>query len=427
MIKFAMTPHKYALNEIEERALLLNKEKIRMFIDLRNSIPVFFDENATKLLLKDPKLSILQFVDSVLLFMDYISHIFTQLPVEFIFFYEKGRSEYHKSLNKEYKSNRQGAYLILSPDEVEKAKDLNIKCFDALYSMFENFSGIGVFKLNYFEADFIPHYIINVLDDMYENNTRYFNVILSNDKDMFQTNKSDLSTVCLRKEYRKKATSVIDFNNMYSELIKDKDAIIENTDKNFIADILALSGDESDGVKGIKGIGYKTAFNIFKHIQLRLNEIYNKYESFEDLEKDFDKLPTRTKTAIKKIFDNKDHVENNLKQVDYDIIKEHIPFKTLKEIKEAYERLHDTKLKDVDKIVDDLLLFENDYSGLITKLFGKMENFQELIDQYESRKGQKKSVFDKYVQNNVGGTGEDKLNQVLFNQQNNPDLGALLG
>lgn len=442
MIKFTMTPHKYALDEITQRAESLNKEKVRLFIDLRNSIPVFFDENATKILLKDPKLSILQFVESVISFMDYITHVINS-EVEFVFFYEKGRSEYHKALNKEYKAHRGGSYLILSPDEVEQAKDLNIKCFDALYSMFSEFTGVSVYKLNYFEADFIPHYIINNVDKDNDNITKYLNVILSNDKDMFQSIAKDGSTICLKKEYRKKQTTIVDFDNMYIELIKDKEATIDS-DKNFIADILSASGDEADGVKGIKGVGYKTAFKIFKELNLRITEIFEKYETVEALFEEHNELPTRTKTAIKKLYDNTDQLDINLKQVDYDIIKENIPFKTRKGILEVYENSHKDTIGNIESIVDDMLLFESDYSGVLTYLFRNKTNFSELIDLYESKKGNKSSVFDNrssnynnnfatsnatdsvlFGQSNIKSNGT--TDSVLFSQSNiDPNLAALL-
>jgi len=357
MITFALTPHRITIIEAKKICAEQNCNKIRLFVDLRNSIPAFFDENKVKILLKDIETSILSFVESTIKFMEYCMLNFNK-PVEFHFFYEVGRSEYHRKLNKDYKSNRHNSYLILSPDEVKQASDLNIKCFDAIYAMLQNARNTKIYKLQYFEADFIPHYISREFPD-----PNSLDIILSNDKDMFQSLTKDHKMILFKKDFRKKETRIINFDNMYQEISKADITIA--SDHNFIADILAVVGDESDGVPGVKGLGYITVIKLYKELNIPLEEIL-KFDSVDSLLEKYSnvEIKGRLLTALKKIFENKELIENNRKQVDYNIIMENMSLATRKNISESYNNEGD-----FDKFYEDIKFLKTNFTSLLSMMF----------------------------------------------------------
>ena len=357
MVTFALTPHKVAIQQANKICDEKDYNKIRLFIDLRNSIPVFFDEEKVKLLLRDLETAVISFVESTLKFMEY-SIIQFNREVEFNFFYEIGRSEYHRKLNKGYKANRHSSYLILSPDEVKQASDLNIKCFETIYETLQNAANTSVYRLQYFEADFIPHYISREFPE-----EKTLNIILSNDKDMFQSLTLNHDTILFKKDFRKKETRVITFDNMYQEISKAE--IPVESDHNFIADLLAVCGDAADGVEGIKGIGYISALKLYSALKLPLKEILeindiDKLKELCDVE-----IKGRMLTTLKKILDSKDLVEINRKQVDYDIIGDNIPFNTKKSIHEV----HANPTDNFDKFFEDIKFIRSDFTTLLSVSF----------------------------------------------------------
>ena len=357
MVTFALTPHKVAIQQANKICDEKDYNKIRLFIDLRNSIPVFFDEEKVKLLLRDLETAVISFVESTLKFMEY-SIIQFNREVEFNFFYEIGRSEYHRKLNKGYKANRHSSYLILSPDEVKQASDLNIKCFETIYETLQNAANTSVYRLQYFEADFIPHYISREFPE-----EKTLNIILSNDKDMFQSLTLNHDTILFKKDFRKKETRVITFDNMYQEISKAE--IPVESDHNFIADLLAVCGDAADGVEGIKGIGYISALKLYSALKLPLKEILE-INDIDKLKESCDvEIKGRMLTTLKKILDSKDLVEINRKQVDYDIIGDNIPFNTKKSIHEV----HANPTDNFDKFFEDIKFIRSDFTTLLSVSF----------------------------------------------------------
>ena len=358
MITFALTPHKVAIQQANQICDEKGYDKIRLFVDLRNSIPVFFDEEKVKLLLKDLETAVISFVESTLKFMEY-SIIQFNRPIEFNFFYEIGRSEYHRKLNKGYKANRHTSYLILSPDEIKQASDLNVKCFETIYETLQNVANTAVYRLQYFEADFIPHYISREYPE-----EKTLNIILSNDKDMFQSLTLNHDTILFKKDFRKKETRVITFDNMYQEISKS-DITIES-EHNFIADLLAVCGDEADGVQGIKGVGYVSALRLYSALKTPLEKILeiddiDKIKELSEVE-----IKGRLNTTLKKILESKDLVEVNRKQVDYDIISKNIPFNTKKSIHDVHSNSAEGNF---DKFFEDIKFIRTDFTTLLSALF----------------------------------------------------------
>lgn len=367
---FALMPHKYAVDELVSRFESNPDKKVfRIFIDLRNAIVVFHDEANLQTSIKDPELMISEIMTDILNFMNYVYELIPY-EVEYHFFWEVGRSEYHKKLNKLYKSKRGNSYLVLKSEEINSAKNINIIAFQAWEILSKYIANVKAYKLNYFEADFIPNYIIHKM----ANDNKYYNVIFSNDKDMYQI-VDGVNTVQIKKSYGKeitpngevlkiRITMIIDEVTKYTDLLKkESDEVMPKVfGKCLIANILALAGDTADEIEGIAGMGYNSAFIAITTTGLIVEDLYEKYESydvwFEELMSTVPeptgrkrkKHPPYTPGILKniaKVFEHKDMILNNLKQIDFNIIQDEMPMKQKDEVQAETDRITTTEYDDL--------------------------------------------------------------------------------
>ncbi|MDY6821829.1 MAG: 5'-3' exonuclease H3TH domain-containing protein, partial [Deferribacterota bacterium] len=152
-------------------------------------------------------------------------------------FDSKGETERHRKL-KEYKAEREATPDDLIP-QIEKLKKI-------LPLM-----GIPVYALEGFEADDIIYTIINKFD------TKEI-VLVTKDKDIYQL--------------------VSDRIKIYDDIrdhIIDSKGVLEKfgVESNQIPDFLALTGDASDNIPGVKGIGSVTAKKLLREFN-SLDDIY---------------------------------------------------------------------------------------------------------------------------------------------------------
>lgn len=417
---FALLPQKRAFVD-HLRALNTNSEtNIRLFVDLRNAITIFHDEAQAQMQLKDTTFMITEIVKDILGFIDYMYEI-VPFKLEFNFFWEVGRSEYHKKINKNYKSKRGNSYLILSPDDVTKLKDINIIAFLIWEEVAKHIHNVRCYKLNYFEADFIPHYIINKLDLSNENKFKLdntYNYIFSTDKDLGQTINNP-KTFQVKKiwdqvpEYnvegkyigtkRGRATKIVDYLTVNNEILKDYELKFPPA-SNYIVTLLALVGDDADEIVGLRGISYKKAVEMLELMEWKkVSEFMEHWESYDSFyEHVKNKMPENLEIklyndeqerlgkarrkkfkepfgvtferAFKIILDDRIPIEDNLKQIDFDIIQKNIPFKTEQDIIEIYSNESTLDLFKLNKELKTLNINVQDFkygcSDIVNREYG---------------------------------------------------------
>ncbi len=144
---------------------------------------------------------------------------------------------FRHSLSKEYKGNRKGM-----PEELRPQIPLLKKVLSSLNICFIEKEG--------FEADDI----LGTLAKSAENNN-YDVVIVSGDRDLFQVTSDAIQ---LKIPRTKKTGTEIE-----SYYAKDVEALYGVSPKEFI-DVKGLMGDASDNIKGVPGIGEKTALKLIK-------------------------------------------------------------------------------------------------------------------------------------------------------------------
>jgi len=300
MIKFILLPKQKELETIE------GKTFDYVFIDLKNALPMIFDEKIAMHILENPMYAFSEFLATILNAMFYLrSHIkFGSL----IFFCETGQSVYHKKYLKTYKSNRYQSWVLLKENEKQSYLKVLQNIFEALVKFLNRIPNTYAFMLRYFEADFIPHFIVN------KQNTCNA-LILSNDKDLLQC--VNENTWVYRKVSSKFITRIQD---AHKELLPD----VTYDKTNLIAEILSILGDSSDGIPGVKGIGPKTLTHLIDILQP------------ENLNDFFQKAPNTTNkrilNAYKKLIANESIIRRNYKLIAFSEIEKNLPVSILDEI-----------------------------------------------------------------------------------------------
>lgn len=287
------------------------KEKINFFIDF-NSICKGFYKSETILYeigeygeKGEPsgKL-ILELKD----FLNNLYRIFKRFDSFFIIFYDLGGCNQNKSLMPSYKSGRHISNNIPGEDPV--MTDIFRKIRNYYYSkVLSDFTKDDLCYVHYdkeYETDIVPYYCYKTgLFDV--DQPEVLNVILSLDKDLLQVTqfRNFLQLITTFKANKEKGKYDLVMN-----LYDDRNAISYLYDKfqpgiltaKYIPMILALSGDKSDDIMGLPGIGYAKAIKMIEknNIPWTLNGLRN-----------------NIKTMPQIIQDNIDRVILNLKLIDF--------------------------------------------------------------------------------------------------------------
>ena len=173
-------------------------------------------------------------------------------------FDSKGKTFRHK-LYEEYKAKR-----LTPPEELEKQIPF--------VKEYLNIRNIKYFEINGFEADDI----IKSLVDKY---SKEYNIyIFTSDKDLFQLVNQNVSI------YHPKLKKLLN-----KEGIKEKFGVFPNQ----VVDFLSLTGDSSDNIPGVSGIGEKTALKLIE-----------KYNSLDNIINNLDTIEEKYSKKIKKDMEN---------------------------------------------------------------------------------------------------------------------------
>ena len=167
--------------------------------------------------------------------------ILEEKPTYILVAFDKGKTFRHEKYS-EYKAGR-----IEMPDELRLQFPIAKKLLELM--------GIKYYEIENYEADDIIGTFSKFCD-----NTKYTGTIISSDKDLLQL-----------------ITDSVDI-----KLLKSKDYIRYNPESFYeeykikpinIIDLKSLMGDSSDNIKGVKGIGEKTALKLLQEYKT-LNGIY---------------------------------------------------------------------------------------------------------------------------------------------------------
>jgi len=301
-----------------------NKKYITFFVDIQNISRGLYSSKSLEYYYysKDSNL----YFEEIIRYINWLYSKFKKYEPYIVIFADSGKSKYHHMINEDYKAHRRdGSFFtgVSNTTEFTSADLLNILIhlkkvtYEKLFEYQAKTDYMSFIYLHLLETDFIPHYIIR--NNLIETNTDdNINILLSVDKDILQTTKfKNTYQLIIRYHMSNKKTETLLFDNStaYKYLIKDLDKKGKyQIGAEYIPLILAIAGDSSDNIQGIKGYGYKKAIQLIKQTNLapdlsNINEIENpivkKYKllieknySLTSFDKLIDSLPFKYKNLI---------------------------------------------------------------------------------------------------------------------------------
>lgn len=294
----------------------LNINKINFFIDLNGICKGFYKES-TVLYEINEYLEKQQVSGKLIVelksWLNNLYKLFNKKDLYFIIFYDNGQCLQNKLIDSTYKANRQISNLIIDEDKntTEIFRGIKRYYYEKIVEEISKPDLCSVIYSKDYETDLVPHYCIkNNLFDSSEKDV--LNIIISLDKDLIQTtdiDNVDSYTVVTPtgfkadKETRKYKLNfrIYDKKNGLQYIYKKfQPGIITSK---YIPLVLALMGDTSDNIPGIRGIGPAKAIKLIE----KNNIPYN----IDGIKSNLSKMPE----IIKK---NIDKIVLNLKLISFD-------------------------------------------------------------------------------------------------------------
>ena len=249
-------------NKIFKILSVLQKKRINFFIDIQSITTGFYNKNNVFMELSyyvdNQKVSNTLIVE-LKKFLNHLYKSFKKYDPFFVLFYDDGYCQQNKAIYSQYKAGRVNIKKVLMHDEqVELYRQIKQYYYKIIEEQFTKKDLSKVFYLKEYEADLIPHYcLMNDLFDSRDNDI--INIILSTDKDLLQTCKFKNVIQCTVTYYPKKPPE----KRMPCRIFDDVNALSYINEKikpgtltsEYVSMLLSITGDTSDHIPGIVGIG----------------------------------------------------------------------------------------------------------------------------------------------------------------------------
>ena len=219
---------------------------------------------------------------------------------------DSSRKTFRNEIYKEYKENRESM-----PDDLRSQIPILYNLIDAL--------GISRIVLDNYEADDI---VGTIAEKNKKENIK--TIIYSPDKDILQLVCDDVRVVASNKD-----NELMEYDK---ETVKEKRGVYPNQ----IIDLLALMGDASDNIPGVKGVGEKTALKLLEE-----------YKSLDGIYENIDSIKGKVQ---EKLIESKDMAYMSYKLATIE--------KNIKDFNLDYNEIAKNKIniEEVNKILDELEL-----------------------------------------------------------------------
>jgi len=267
---------------LDEIVSFNNYKKLNIFIDLKNTLQTTYMEHAIVNIVENSKNT--KFVDtsvfsSVISFLSFhkIYGMKRGIDIEFIIFFESGKSSYHKNISKKYKISR-AIDDLYGLDRIDRELFFNVLManFQLVEKALNKMPSVRVIRLPNLEADFIPYYLLSRKYVPVDGSV--CNITYSNDHDLWQ-NAADHSYI-----YSKSAKSrkIIKAGTVMKLILK-KDTTIPDIYAPLAMAVIGDPGDDIDGIKGVGPAGFLEIFDQLVAMTGTMGEIYKKLKNNQDL------------------------------------------------------------------------------------------------------------------------------------------------
>lgn len=193
------------------------------------------------------------------------------INISIYFFMDTGKSSYHTEIERDYKESRLLNDQILEGADDNRRKIIINRNFDIAENVLNALPNIYFFRLRFLESDFVPHYLIyhRLPGEEPRVDEETFNLIVSSDKDMYQTLKGPNCGMIYRSNTGKK--KFVTNQNFFLNYIKvnDNDPVdhkyikmLQQISPDLVDVCMSLVGDAVDDIKGVPGIGPRTSLKI---------------------------------------------------------------------------------------------------------------------------------------------------------------------
>jgi len=292
-----------------------NKKRINFYVDLQSICTGFYNRDVVLMEIgryaTDGQISDILLVE----YRNYLLNLYRQFrsfDPYFVTFFDDGACLQNRALNKDYKNKSSLDNLQMEVDNIQLFRSIKRYYFQKIYEHYnKNPNASRAFYLREYEADCVPQYCIN--NNLFDSqDDDVINIILSKDKDLLQTCKfrntfQIVTGFKASKGKDAKYSKLFDCDNCIEYIYPNFKRGILNA--NHIPLILAITGDKSDVVNGITGIGPAKA--------VKLIQDYNIPTTIDEL-RNCSSLPAIIKN-------NLDLIIANLKIIDFDEQIKRIP------------------------------------------------------------------------------------------------------
>jgi hypothetical protein len=325
------------------------RKSLNLYIDVKGCAQALFQEWAVKQIIYQSEGS--RTVDTSLFSatMEFIAFhkLYAkkrQLDLNMYFFMESGESKYHLDIHPDYKADRHtGDFFDLDMAKKEFFHTILHKNYAVMEKVSNKIPNVYFIRLERLEADFIPWYLMKHCLPA-EQVEAAIHIIYSMDKDMLQC----MDAPNIFQFYRHyKSVKMLSHKDIFPHFLKCDDY---NTDDPAMWFPMALSiiGDDGDGFKGVKGIGFKTLIKIFDDVKTLSG--YSMDRVYENIRRGipiFSKSYTPSNNALKKVLDNENIIIRNLKLASYQLLSDYVngdyPSSVFAKRKQIHEIVNNTK------------------------------------------------------------------------------------
>lgn len=259
-----------------------NYKKLTLFIDLKNVLQSTYMEHAIVNIVENSKNS--KYIDtsifsSLVSFLSFhkIYGMKRGIEIDFVIFFESGKSSYHLNISKKYKMSR-AIDDLYGLDKVDRELffDVLMSNYQLIEKAFNKVPSTTVIRLPTLEADFVPYYLLSRKFLPLDGSVGY--ITYSNDHDLWQC-AAEHSYVFSKSA---KAKKIIKPGTIMKNVLK-RETDIPDIYAPLAMAVIGDPGDDIDGINGVGPAGFAEIFDQLIALIGTMGEIYKKLRNKQDL------------------------------------------------------------------------------------------------------------------------------------------------